>query len=507
MRAIMVMFDSLRRDMLPPYGGTEVELPAFARLAEHTVVFDNNYVASLPCMPARRELHTGRYNFLHRGWSPVEPFDDSMPELLRQAGVHSHLCTDHYHYLQDGGATYQGRYSTWECFRGQETDRWKADLAPKEGLPPHLLGIERIPEGFRKFRLPGAFQNDANRACQHAKQNYPQARTFGAGLEFLRDNAGYDNWFLQIETFDPHEPFDAPEEVRRALFDPDRQMTADWPPYAKVTEDAETVRQMRRHYCALLKFCDENLGRVLDAMDRYDLWNDTMLIVNTDHGFMLGEHDWWGKSAMPDYNEMSNTPLFIWDPRSKKQGERRGALTQTIDLAPTLLDYFGVPIPPDMQGKVLADIVAGGGQVRDHALFGYFDGNLNITDGRYVYMRAVQDPDVPTYEYTLMPTEMDSRAAPQRMAQAQLAPAFGFTKGCPVLRIPAPAKWVQQMPAGESLLFDLSTDPGQNHPICDSAVERRLLAAMGRLMAENEAPEEVYRRYRIPRPGDEGKRL
>ncbi|MFW6303430.1 MAG: sulfatase-like hydrolase/transferase, partial [Candidatus Sumerlaeota bacterium] len=79
MRAIMIMFDSLNRHMLEPYGSDWVKTPNFKRLAEKTVTFDNAYVGSMPCMPARRELHTGRYNFLHRSWGPIEPFDFSTP--------------------------------------------------------------------------------------------------------------------------------------------------------------------------------------------------------------------------------------------------------------------------------------------------------------------------------------------------------------------------------------------------------------------------------------------
>ena len=86
MKAVMVMYDSLRLQDLPCYGGTAIELPNFKRLAEHTAVFDNSYVCSMPCMPARRELHTGRANFLHRSWGPLEPFDDSMPEILKCGG-------------------------------------------------------------------------------------------------------------------------------------------------------------------------------------------------------------------------------------------------------------------------------------------------------------------------------------------------------------------------------------------------------------------------------------
>jgi len=111
MKAIMVMFDSLNRHMLPMYGCDWMKTPNFERLAKRSVVFDTAYVGSMPCMPARRELHTGRLNFLHRGWGPIEPFDDSVPEILKKNGIYTHLSTDHYHYWEDGGATYHERYN------------------------------------------------------------------------------------------------------------------------------------------------------------------------------------------------------------------------------------------------------------------------------------------------------------------------------------------------------------------------------------------------------------
>ncbi len=71
MKAIMIMFDSLNQHMLPPYGCEWVHAPNFERLAGRCATFDNSYVGSMPCMPARRDLHTGRYNFLHRSWGPL----------------------------------------------------------------------------------------------------------------------------------------------------------------------------------------------------------------------------------------------------------------------------------------------------------------------------------------------------------------------------------------------------------------------------------------------------
>ena len=129
MKAIVLLFDSLNRRYLSSYGCDWTHTPNFKRLAEHTVTFDNAFIGSMACMPARRELHTGRYNFLHRSWGPVEPFDDSMPEILSKNGIYTHLTTDHYHYFEDGGCTYHTRYNSWESSRGREGDPWKGHVA------------------------------------------------------------------------------------------------------------------------------------------------------------------------------------------------------------------------------------------------------------------------------------------------------------------------------------------------------------------------------------------
>ena len=93
MRAIMMMFDTLTRNYLPDYGCNFTKMPNFERLAERAVTFDEFYGGSMPCMPARRELHTGKYNFLNRGWGPLEPFDESFVEILSKNGIYTHLVT------------------------------------------------------------------------------------------------------------------------------------------------------------------------------------------------------------------------------------------------------------------------------------------------------------------------------------------------------------------------------------------------------------------------------
>jgi len=488
MKAIMVMFDSLNRRMLPAYGCDWVKMPNFSRLAERTVTFDNSYVGSMPCMPARREIHTGRYNFLHRSWGPLEPFDDSMPEILKKNGIHSHLASDHYHYWEDGGSNYHNRYQTWQMARGQEGDPWKAVLGPVD------IPKDNLNDTYGKG-LWGR-QDWVNRSFMKNEVDMPQAVTFSMGEEFLRTNHTQDNWFLTIETFDPHEPYFSAQRFKDLYPHDYDDPVFDWPPYANITETPEQVQHMRYESAALHSQCDHYLGKVLDLMDELDLWDDTMLIVNTDHGFLLSEHDWWGKCSMPFYNEIAHTPLFMWDPRCGKQGKRRNALVQTIDMAPTLLDYFSVAIPPDMQGFTLADTMAHDTPVREAALFGMFGAHVNVTDGRYVYMRAPSNPaNTPLYEYTLMPAHMREPFGVDELTDIKLSAPFNFTKSCQTMQIPA-RPWLNAHQFG-SMLFDTQSDPNQQHPIHDPEIESGMLEHMIKLMQENDAPAEQYERLGV----------
>lgn len=483
MKAIMVMYDTLNRHFLPPYGCDWVKAPNFERLAGRAATFETAYGGSLPTIPCRRELHTGRCNFLHRAWGPLEPFDDSMPLLLKNAGVHAHLASDGYHYWEDGASTYHLRYSTWEFFRGQEADVWQADLMG-EGLPEEAGKSKRLRQEY------------VNRKYMPREEDMPQSRSFAAGLEFLRRNHACDNWFLQIETFDPHEPYHSPQRYKDLYPETGAEgFPAQWPPYGPATQPPEVVRQVRHEYAALLSLCDASLGRVLDAMDALDLWKDTMLIVNTDHGFLLGEHACWGKSTLPFYDEVARIPLFVWDPRSGVRGERRRSLVQTIDLAPTLLDYFNVERPPDMQGVPLAGAVASDEPVREAGLFGVHSGHVNVTDGRTVYMRAPARPEnQPLYNYTFMPSHMRTPFRLEELRTVELGGPFRFTKGCRVMKISAAGFQRADPYKYGTMLFDTEKDPKQENPIQDAAVEKKMIAHMTRLMRENDAPPEQFER-------------
>lgn len=485
MRAVMVMYDSLNRHMLEPYGCTETVTPNFSRLAERSVQFETCYAGSLPCMPARRELHTGRYNFLHNSWGPVEPYDDSMPEILKRSGVYTHLISDHTHYWEDGGSTYHNRYSSWEGFRGQEGDRWKGVVKGVDA-PENLIHFT----GYRGMLYR---QDCVNRSYMADEKDHPQTLTFGAGLEFIETNADSDNWMIQIETFDPHEPFFSYARYK-ALYPHDYEgLKFDWPDYAPVEQTPEQIKHGRLEYSALLSMCDHSLGKILDLFDEKDLWKDTMLIVCTDHGYMLGEHGFWAKNYMPPYEEVVHTPLFIWDPRAGVRGKKRNSLVQTIDIPVTLLRYFGVEPTEDMQGYDLLPVITNDTPVREDALFGWFGRHVCITNGRYVYMLPPVSGNKPLYEYTLMPMHMAWMYQPSELQTMQRAEPFSFTKGCPLMRFDADAGDIVSDPyAGGEMLFDVQADPKQQNPLNDEALAEHFKQRIVCLMRENDAPAEQF---------------
>ncbi|MEV4897165.1 sulfatase-like hydrolase/transferase, partial [Nonomuraea sp. NPDC055795] len=363
-------------------------------------------------------------------------------------------------------------------------DPWKGRVADPE-----------MPEDLKRMRHTIYRQDWVNRPYMDTEAKHPQTLTFDAGLEFVRTNAAQDRWFVQIETFDPHEPFFTHKRYKDLYPHDYDGPHFDWPDYKRVTETPRQVDHARYEYAALLSMCDHSLGRVLDTMDELGLWEDTLLIVCTDHGLLLGEKGWWGKSVQPWYNELVHLPLFVWDPRAAAAGERREALVQTIDLAPTLLEYFGLDRPADMQG-----IPLNSGTSRQAGLFGIHGGHVNVTDGRYVYMRApASAANEPLHEHTLMPTHMRGRFSPAELAGIELAEPFAFTKGVRTIRV-AGRTFVNAHHFG-TLLYDLETDPGQRAPIVDDAAELRMAGLLVELMRANDAPPGQFERLGLPVTG------
>jgi arylsulfatase A-like enzyme len=253
-----------------------------------------------------------------------------------------------------------------------------------------------------------------------------------------------------------------------------------------------------------VKLCDHELGRLLDDFDKHDMWKDTALIVTTDHGFLLGEHDWWAKNVMPCYNEVAHIPLFIYHPDHASQaGTRRGLLTQTMDIMPTLLDLYGVPIPAEVTASslipALADPLV---KNRPANIYGVFGSAVNVTDGQYTCF--IYPPDLHggnLNQYTLMPMHMREFFSLQELQESQWLPGMPFSRDTPLLRVPATPKspfYNHQGPGvqndTQTALYDLASDPGQLSSLKDKQVEHRMRRLAIDEMKRQSAPAEYFTR-------------
>ena len=164
----------------------------------------------------------------------------------------------------------------------------------------------------------------------------------------------------------------------------------------------------------------------------------------------------------------------------------------SLDLGPTLLEFFGMERDEYMLGHALGDVVAGDQPVRQAALFGHHGGQVNVTDGRYVYMRGpATETNAPLHNYTLMPTHMRSAFSPDELKNAEFVPGFSHMRECNVLRTEAGGRWPSQCQYGH-LLFDLERDPNERSPLSDAAVEDRMINHLVKLMRACDAPDEQY---------------
>ncbi len=300
-------------------------------------------------MPARHDILCGALDFLWKPWGSIEAWEQPITRVLRHQGVTSFLATDHPHLFETGGENYHTDFNGWDYLRGHEGDPWRTYRDPSwVGAPARpavgggwffekIFGADVIDRGY-----------DRSRTFFRAEEDYPGPRTMTEAARFLTDaTPHHDRWFLFVDEFDPHEPFDTPEPwVDRYQDGPWDDDWIIWPPYANGAVSAGILteaegRHIRGNYGAKLSMIDEWFGRILDAFDQQRLWDDTALILCTDHGHYLGDEragkDIWGKPNVPQYEPLGHTPLLIHWP-GVEGGGTCDALTTNVDLFATIAD-------------------------------------------------------------------------------------------------------------------------------------------------------------------------
>ncbi|HZO92046.1 MAG TPA: sulfatase [Chthonomonadaceae bacterium] len=356
MNVIVVISDTLRRDHLGCYGNPWIQTPNLDAFAQESLTLDRAYISSFPTVPCRNDVLTGRYTFTYRPWAPLEAGQTTLPELLGQAGRITGLVADTPHPFTPG-YNFQRGFQSWEIIRGQEHDPWKAH--------PREVSLPCAPE---KLRSPDSTvaQYLRNVHERRSEADYFPARTFTAAAEWLEHNHRHP-FFLYVDTFDPHEPWDPPRHyVER--YDPGYEgEEVIYPRYdvSSYLTDAE-LKHCRALYAAEVSLVDTWFGHFMNRVRSLGLLANTAILFLADHGFYLGEHGFIGKSlitpeyqqALPLYPEVAWIPFLAYLPEGL-HGERREGFAQPVDILPTVLELCGLPMPDGVQGRSLAPLLRG----------------------------------------------------------------------------------------------------------------------------------------------------
>jgi len=354
MNVILIVSDTLRRDYLGCYGNKWISTPNLDKLAAKSIIFDKAYAASFPTVPNRMDLMTGRFSFIHHEWQPLPKNEVVLSEVLGNAGYVNMLIADTPHILEDGYNFDRG-FNGWKWIRGQEAERHLTNpIEVKLPCAPHKL---RNPEGVKKYLR--------NVSLRQSESDYFVAQTMSEAAKWLERNYKQEKFFLYVDTFDPHEPWDPPQwYVDR--YDPDyKGEKVIYPVYGPADYlTKEELRHMRALYAGEVTLVDRWVGMLLRKIEDLGLFNDTMVIFTTDHGFYLGEHNLTGKSIItpefhgnaPLYEEITHIPLLARLPNIKKSF-RSSALIQPPDLTATIVDLAGAEDPGTLQGKSFLPIL------------------------------------------------------------------------------------------------------------------------------------------------------
>ncbi|MBW2292191.1 MAG: sulfatase [Deltaproteobacteria bacterium] len=495
--AIVVLLDSLNRHMLGCYGGREFDTPNLDAFATRSVRFDRHVTGSLPCMPARHDILTGALDFLWRPWGSIELWEEPITFPLRLKGVTSMLVSDHPHLFETGGENYHTNFSAWEYLRGHECDPWKTRADPS------WIGTPALPA--RAGPVPHAY--DTSRTHFREELDFPGPKTMQHASDWLEENAGHhDRFLLFIDEFDPHEPFDTPAPWVNRYDEDWSEEQLIWPPYAVgavengvITE--REARHIRANYGSKLSMIDHWLGRLLDVVEEKGLYEDTAVIICTDHGHYLGEKDIFGKPKVIQYEALGHTPLLIsWPGRGA--GESR-ALTTNVDLHATLADIFEIEPRHRTHGESLVPLLTGAAtSIREWAIGGVWGQWVQINDGERKYARAAEGNGFPLSMWSNRWSTMPVPAFPQiRLPMPDRRAKIDYMPGSdvPVIRQPfAPGDplpmWGHEPLIGEHHLYRYLDDPEENENRANGGEARRMIEMLREALTAVEAPTDQFER-------------
>jgi len=407
MNVIVIVADSFRKDHLGCYGNEWISTPNLDAFSQEACLFERAYADSLNTIPARTSMWTGRIGFPFRGWQYFEAGDPLVAEWLWDKGYTSAFVTDVYHMHKPGMNCGRG-FDTTVFIRGQEYDSYLVDesieIHPEKHFKPspHEERPGMWAERFKQYLR--------NISVRESEGDYFCAQVVNHAIEWLEGQRGQDNLFLWADCFDPHEPWDPPLEYKEP-YNPGYRGREIIDPVPSVVEGYLTPEEMsniKALYAGEITFVDKWVGTLLDAAREMGYFENSMIIFLSDHGEPLDDHGIVRKCRPWMYEEHAAVPLLVHLPDGAGAGERRGALVQHCDIAPTICEAAGVAPMPGTHGASLLSVVRGKKEgLRDSAVTGIHKASWNLRDERWSFLMAF-DREKELYDREADPAEQNN---------------------------------------------------------------------------------------------------
>lgn len=400
---VLICTDQQRWDSLGCYGNGQAKTPHLDKLAQDGAVFEQCYVQNPICSPSRASLFTGKYVRNHGLWAngvSLPRHEILFSKVLADAGYDCGLIGKQHLSPCEGWQTEVRHQDGFRVFE------WAHDPIHRSPQNAYLKWLRQHHAAIYAGIFPSEGDPDKAEAGNKAKSATPMNTVpveahyshwvAERAISFIEDDKRDEDqpFFLMANFFDPHHPFGAPEAFR-ALIDADalegparRDGELDTKPgvqkaysrksyggHAPGFEDytSAEIKEIRAAYYAMIALVDQEVGRILAALDRSGCAQETLVIFTSDHGEMLGDHDILLKGPMM-YDACTRVPLLVRWPGRIEPGKRIDNLVQWIDLTATFLDVAGAKGAHGGQGASLLGLLDGAGEPwRDWALCEYRD--------------------------------------------------------------------------------------------------------------------------------------
>lgn len=387
MNIIVIVSDTFRRDHLGCYGNRGIRTPNLDQFAQKCIKFDNCYATSFPTMPMRADLFTGKLTFTYLQWGPLPREENVLAKILQNTGYTTVGVVDTPFFIRNGYGY----------------DRGFQDFVWIPGQPLAHQRIERIIQQ-RKY-----------------EEDFFAPKTMIAAekcLEYYHDK----KFFLYVDTWDPHEPWDPPYWYVEPYYPGyDGRIVNpcywEWRDRGLTENDIEIAHAC---YCGEITMVDQWIGRLLRKVESLGLLENTAILFTSDHGFYFGEHGFFGKlredreksptgerywGRCPLYQEITRVPLLVYVPGLKPR--KTNAMVSLVDLMPTILELAQVKPPKTVQGQSFISILKGEGEIfRDFAVTSlplYDPGEVaRVVDDLPRRVKEPQPGTITTQEWTLI---------------------------------------------------------------------------------------------------------